>query len=90
MTNIPQRAGNTPAIVALVAAIVAIPTFVFDLGFIAWAAAIIGLIAGIIGVKRAFKGASGMVMSWIAIALSSIALLTLIGTTVVSLVRLFR
>lgn len=90
MTNIPQRPGNTPAVVALVAAILAIPTFIFDVHVVAWPLALAGLVVGIIGVKRALKGASGMVMSWIAITLSSVVLLTLIGTTALGLLRLFR
>jgi len=86
----PEKPTNIPAIVALVAGIVALPTFVFDVTIVAWIAAFTALVAGILGVKRALRGARGMVLAWVGIGLGSIALITLMGMLVLLVTRPLR
>ena len=86
----PEKPTNIPAIVAMAAGIVALPTFIFDITIVAWVAALTALVAGILGVRKALRGARGMVLAWVGIGLGSIALITLIGMLALLLTRPLR
>ncbi|KQM61020.1 hypothetical protein ASE64_05255 [Agreia sp. Leaf210] len=80
----------TSAVVSLAAGVASIPVFVFGFTIAAWVCALLGLFAGIAGVRRARGTTPGLPLAIVGLVVCSIMLLTLAGMLVLFLTRPWR
>jgi hypothetical protein len=90
VTQTTQKPRNIPAVVALVSGIAAIPVCVFTYDIAACAFALIGLLAGIVGTRRAARGAPGLALAVTGLVLACLVLLVLVGTFALLVTRGLR